>query len=160
MNADPIQSREHILISKIVLHAWEEGRTLDLPELIRQIQKPPISTVGAYSLETFFPAKDRVKFASTLNNVLASPSFATWMKGDPLDLANMLYREGRPQQLIFYIAHLRDTERMFFTTLLLEEVLSWTRQQSGTTNLRGLLYFDEVFGYLPPHRRIRRASGR
>ncbi len=150
MNADPIQSREHILISKIVLHAWEAGGALDLPELIRQIQKPPLSTVGAYSLETFFPAKDRLKFASTLNNVLASPSFETWMKGDPLDLANMLYRDGRPQQLIFYTAHLPDMERMFFTTLLLEEVLSWARKQGGTTNLRALLYFDEVYGYLPP----------
>ena len=97
------------------------------------------------------PPKDRLKFASTLNNVLASPSFSTWTMGEPLDLATMLYRDGQPQQLIFYIAHLDDTQRMFFTTLLLEEVLSWTRRQPGTTNLRALLYFDEVFGYLPPH---------
>jgi len=62
----------------------------------------------------------------------------------------MLYRGGRPQQVIFYTAHLDDTQRMFFTTLLLEEVLSWTRKQPGTTGLRALVYFDEVFGYLPP----------
>jgi hypothetical protein len=148
---DPVQSREHILIAQLLLHSWSAGKDLDLPGLILQIQNPPIRTVGAYNLETFFPAKERLKFASSLNNVLAAPSFLTWTTGEPLDLANMLYRAGKPQQLIFYIAHLDDTQRMFFTTLLLEEMLSWTRRQSGTSNLRALLYFDEVFGYLPPH---------
>jgi hypothetical protein len=149
--SDPVQSREHILIAQLLLHFWSAGQDLDLPSLILHIQNPPIRTVGAYNLETFFPAKERLKFASTLNNVLAAPSFSTWTTGEPLDLANMLYRAGKPQQLIFYIAHLDDTQRMFFTTLLLEEMLSWTRRQSGTSNLRALLYFDEVFGYLPPH---------
>ena len=149
--SDPVQSREHILIAQLLLHSWSAGKDLDLPGLILQIQNPPIRTVGAYNLETFFPAKERLKFASTLNNVLAAPSFATWTTGEPLDLATMLYRAGKPRQLIFYIAHLDDTQRMFFTTLLLEEMLSWTRRQSGTSNLRALLYFDEVFGYLPPH---------
>jgi hypothetical protein len=149
--SDPVQSREHILIAQLLLHFWSAGKDLDLPGLILQIQNPPIRTVGAYNLETFFPAKERLKFASTLNNVLAAPSFLTWTTGEPLDLANMLYRAGKPQQLVFYIAHLDDTQRMFFTTLLLEEMLSWTRRQSGTSNLRALLYFDEVFGYLPPH---------
>ncbi|HEY7428450.1 MAG TPA: DUF87 domain-containing protein [Gemmataceae bacterium] len=149
--SDPVQSREHILIAQLLLHFWSKGENLDLPRLILEIQNPPIRTVGAYNLETFFPAKERLKFASTLNNVLAAPSFSTWTTGEPLDLAGMLYRAGKPQQLIFYIAHLDDTQRMFFTTLLLEEMLSWTRRQSGTSNLRALLYFDEVFGYLPPH---------
>ena len=149
--ADPVQSREHILIAQLLLNSWTAGKDLDLAGLILQIQNPPIRTVGAYNLETFFPAKERLKFASTLNNVLAAPSFSTWTTGEPLDLAAMLSRNGKPQQLIFYIAHLDDTQRMFFTTLLLEEVLNWTRRQSGTTNLRALLYFDEVFGYLPPH---------
>ena len=148
---DPVQSREHILVSQLLLNAWEAHRDLDLPRLIREIEHPPITSVGAYSLETFFPSKDRLKFASMLNNVLASPTFSTWTMGEPLDLAAMLYRNGRPQQLIFYVAHLDDTQRMFFTTLLLEEMLAWTRRQPGTTNLRALLYFDEVFGYLPPH---------
>src|SRR5262249_6927718 len=121
------------------------------PKLIHQIQNPPIREVGAYNLETFFPAKDRVKFASTLNNVLASPSFGNWTQGEPLDLANMLYRNGKPQQLIFYIAHLDDQQRMFSTTLLIEGVRSGTRRQPGTSNLRALLSSDEVFGYLPPY---------
>ncbi len=149
--SDPVQSREHILIAQLLLNSWTAGKDLDLAGLIMQIQNPPIRTVGAYNLETFFPAKERLKFASTLNNVLAAPSFSTWTTGEPLDLSAMLYRNGKPQQLIFYIAHLDDTQRMFFTTLLLEEMLSWTRKQSGTSNLRALLYFDEVFGYLPPH---------
>jgi Helicase HerA, central domain len=149
--ADPVQSREHILIAQLLQNAWSAGRDLDLAGLIKEIQNPPLRTVGAYNLETFFPAKDRVKFASQLNNVLASPVFATWTTGEPLDLATMLYRNGKPQHLIFYLAHLDDSQRMFFTTLLLEEVLGWTRRQTGTTNLRMLLYFDEVFGYLPPH---------
>ena len=151
LTADPVQSREHILIAQLLLHAWTNGKALDLAGLIMQLQNPPIRTVGAYNLETFFPAKERLKFASTLNNVLAAPSFATWTTGEPLDLGAMLYRGGKPQQLIFYIAHLDDTQRMFFTTLLLEEVLNWTRKQAGTSNLRALLYFDEVCGYLPPH---------
>jgi hypothetical protein len=149
--ADPVQSREHVLVSQLLQNAWAAGRDLDLNLLIREIEKPPIRTVGAYNLETFFPAKERLKFASQLNNVLASPVFATWTVGEPLDVGAMLYRNGRPQHLIFYLAHLDDSQRMFFTTLLLEEVLSWTRRQSGTTSLRALLYFDEVFGYLPPH---------
>ncbi len=151
LSGDPVQSREHILIAQLLLQAWTAGHDLDLPGLIRQVEKPPIRTVGAYNLETFFPAKERLKFASSLNNVLAAPSFLTWTAGEPLDLASMLYRAGKPQQLIFYVAHLDDTQRMFFITLLLEEVLAWTRKQTGTTNLKALVYFDEVFGYLPPH---------
>ena len=149
--ADPVQSREHVLVSNLLLHAWSAGRDLDLAALIGAIQNPPIRTVGAYNLETFFPAKERVRFASALNNVLAAPGFATWTAGEPLDLGSLLYRNGRPQQVVFYTAHLDDTQRMFFTTLLLEEVLGWTRKQAGTTSLRAILYFDEVFGYLPPH---------
>ncbi len=150
IEADPIQSREHILIAHLLLNAWEAHRDLDLPQLILQIQNPPIRTVGAYNLETFFPSKERIKFASTLNNVLAAPGFSTWTTGEPLDLAAMLYRAGKPQQVLFYTAHLDDRQRMFFTTLLLGEVLSWMRAQRGSTTLRALFYMDEVFGYLPP----------
>jgi hypothetical protein len=151
IEGDPVQSREHVLLAQIILDAWRKGRDLDLPMLIQEIPRPAITTVGAYNLETFFPAKDRVKFASQLNNVVASPMFAIWSRGEPLDLGAMLYRNGRPQHLIFSVAHLDDQQRMFFITLLLEEMLAWTRRQSGTTNLRALLYFDEVYGYLPPH---------
>jgi hypothetical protein len=150
---DSVQSREHILIAQLLLHAWSAGRSLDLPQLIQQIQNPPVRTVGTYNVDAFFPARERHRFASALNNVLAAPGFSTWITGEPLDLGRMLYAAGKPRQLIFYVAHLDDRQRMFFTTLLLEEVLSWTRKQSGTSNLRALLYFDEVAGYLPPHPR-------
>ncbi len=150
--SDPVQSREHILIAQLLLHCLDRpSKDLDLPGPDPADPEPADRTVGAFNLETFFPEKERLKFASLLNNVLAAPSFSTWTTGEPLDLASMLYRAGKPQQLIFYIAHLDDTQRMFFMTLLLEEVLSWTRKQPGTSNLRAILYFDEVFGYLPPH---------
>src|SRR5205085_9386657 len=114
--ADPVQSREHVLVAQLLQHAWTARQDLDLPSLIQRIQNPPLRNIGAYNLETFFPAKERVKFASQLNNVLASPIFTTWTKGEPLDLGGMLYRgpARKPQHLIFYLAHLDDNQRMFF----------------------------------------------
>ncbi|MBV9124775.1 MAG: ATP-binding protein, partial [Planctomycetes bacterium] len=149
--ADPVQSREHILIAQLLLHAWTAGRDLDLQQLITQIQEPPLSKIGAFDVDTFYPEKERLKLAVALNNILAAPSFSTWITGEALDLGRMLYAGNKPRQLIFYVAHLEDSQRLFFLTLLLEEVLSWTRRQPGTTSLRAILYFDEVFGYLPPH---------
>ncbi len=152
VDADPLQSREHILLAQILLHAWSKGNDLDLAQLISQVQLPPMGRIGTFDVETFYPEKERLKLAIALNNLLASPSFSTWLEGDPLDLTKLLAsRNGKPRQAIFYVAHLDDAQRMFFITLLLEEVLSWTRKQSGTTDLRAILYFDEVFGYLPPH---------
>jgi hypothetical protein len=149
--ADPVQSREHILIAQLLLNSWSKGQDLDLHALITQIQEPPLSKIGAFDVETFYPEKERLKLAVALNNILAAPSFSTWITGEPLDLQKILYGGSKPRQAIFYVAHLDDAQRMFFITLLLEEVLSWTRKQPGTTSLRAILYFDEVFGYLPPH---------
>jgi hypothetical protein len=151
IEADPVQSREHILIAQLLLHAWSRKRDLDLPQLIAQIQAPPLRTIGAFDVETFYPEKDRLRLALALNNILAAPSFSTWITGEPLRLADMLHAGDKPRQLIFYIAHLEDAQRLFFLTLLLEEVLNWTRAQPGTNSLRAIVYFDEVFGYLPPH---------
>lgn len=150
--ADPVQSREHILIAQILLHSWSRGKDIDLQGIIQQIQLPPMDRIGAFDVETFYPEKERLKLAVALNNILAAPSFSTWVNGEPLDLSNMMYtEEGKPRQLIFYVAHLEESQRLFFITLLLEEVLNWTRKQPGTSTLRALLYFDEVYGYLPPH---------
>src|SRR5690606_3181107 len=89
--------------------------------------------------------------AMSLNSLLAAPGFQTWLHGVPLDIKNILYTpEGKPRLAIFSIAHLDDTERMFFVSLLLNQVVGWMRAQSGTTSLRALLYMDEIFGYLPP----------
>ena len=151
IDADPIRSREHILISNIFTRVWREGRSLDIAKLIGAIQSPPFETVGIIDLETFFPSKDRVDLAMTLNNLLASPSFASWMEGDPLDVKRLLHtEEGKPRLSIISIAHLPDSERMFFVTILLNEVLAWARSQPGTSSLRAILYMDEVFGYFPP----------
>jgi hypothetical protein len=149
--ADPLQSREHILLSSIFEYFWRDGEDLDLAKLIHAIQSPPVQQLGVFDVDTFFPRKDRFGLAMLLNNIIASPSFQAWMKGEPLDIPSLLYTAaGKPRHSILYIAHLSEAERMFFVTLLLEQVVTWVRQQSGTTSLRALLYFDEVFGFFPP----------
>ena len=151
IEADPITSREHILVSMLLDRAWRAGEDRDLATLIGEIQKPPIEQVGVLDLESFFPAKERFALAMRLNNLLASPGFAPWMTGEALDVSRLLYTEdGAPRLAIISIAHLSDAERMFFVTLLLNEVLAWARAQPGTQSLRALLYMDEVFGYFPP----------
>ncbi len=151
IEADPIRSREHILISNLLSHAWSQGRDLDLAELIGEIQSPPFQQVGVMELDTFFPPKERLGLAMTMNNLLASPSFASWLSGEPLDVKQLLHTDdGKPRISIMSIAHLGDAERMFFVTILLNEVLSWMRDQAGTSSLRAILYMDEVFGFFPP----------
>ncbi|HEY6805069.1 MAG TPA: DUF87 domain-containing protein [Pyrinomonadaceae bacterium] len=151
IEADPIRSREHILISNILNQEWSAGRDLDIAGLIQKIQTPPMTKIGVMDLDSFFPAKDRFELAMSLNNLLASPSFASWMEGESLDIQNILHTEtGKPRLAVFSIAHLGDAERMFFVSLLLNQVLGWMRTQSGTTSLRAILYMDEIFGYFPP----------
>lgn len=151
LDADPITSREHILLSSILDSAWRAGQDLDLAALIHQIQTPPMVKVGVLDLESFFPSKERFVLAMQLNNLLAAPGFAAWMEGEPLDVGQMLYgASGKPRIAIFSIAHLNDAERMFFVSLLLNHTLGWVRAQSGTTSLRAILYMDEIFGYFPP----------
>ena len=148
---DPLRSREHILLANIIEFNWKKSASLDLPSLIQQTQTPPIDQLGAFSLDDFFPKKERAELAMLLNNFLASPSFQSWIEGQPLDIQKMLYSEdGKPRHSIFYLAHLADTERMFFVTLLYSAVETWMRKQRGTGDLRALVYFDEIHGYLPP----------
>jgi hypothetical protein len=154
VEADPLQSPEHVLLARIIEHVWRAGETLDLPALIRLLQKPPFQQVGVFELETFFPEKDRFELARTLNNLIAAPGFEVWQEGTSLDVDGLLYAEdGRPRAGVFYLAHLDDAQRLFFITLFLEAVRDWLRAQSGTANLRALIYFDEVFGYFPPYPR-------
>ena len=151
IEADPIQSREHVLLSTLIDTAWRKGVDLDLGALIQQVQSPPISRIGVLELESFYPAKDRFGLVLALNNLLASPGFSAWLEGAPLDIGNILYTPaGKPRIAIFSISHLSDSERMFFVSLLMNQVLGWMRTQSGTTSLRAIVYMDEVFGYLPP----------
>lgn len=151
IDADPIGSREHILLSTILDQLWRSGQNVDMGTLIRSIQAPPFDKVGFLDLESFFPANDRFKLAMTLNNLLASPGFAAWLEGEPLDINKLLYTpDGKPRLAIVSIAHLTERERMFFVTILLNEVVAWMRAQPGTSSLRALLYMDEIFGYFPP----------
>ena len=151
VKADPVRSRESILLSNIFEHFWKEGRNLDLAQLILAIQTPPVRQLGVFDVDTFFPQKDRFELAMAFNNLIAAPTFQSWLQGEPLDIDRLYFTaEGKPRHSIFYIAHLSDSERMFFMTLLLEGILTWVRRQSGTTSLRALLYIDEIFGYFPP----------
>lgn len=151
VDADPIQSPQAVLLSNIFQSEWRAGRDLALETLIRHIQKPAFTKVGVIDLESFLPQKDRQALALKFNNLLASPGFSTWLEGPPLDIAKMLHTDaGKPRISIFSIAHLGDAERMFFVSLLLNQMLGWMRSQNGTTSLRALLYMDEIFGYLPP----------
>ena len=151
MDADPVSSREHILISRLLDNAWKEGRSLDVPALIGEIQNPPITKVGVMNIDSFFPASDRFKLAMALNNLLAAPGFEAWMTGTPLNAKNLLYTEdGKPRISVMAISHLDDAQRMFFVSMLLNELIGWMRAQPGTSSLRAILYMDEIFGYMPP----------
>ncbi|MBN2199900.1 MAG: ATP-binding protein [Candidatus Aminicenantes bacterium] len=153
IEADPLQSREHILVSNILDQSWIDGRDLDLASLIGLIQSPPMKKVGVFDLESFFPSAERKKLALRLNSLLAAPGFQSWLEGEAMDIGALLHSPaGRPRLNIFSIAHLSEAERMFFVTLLLNEVLSWVRTQPGTTSLRAILYMDEIFGFFPPVR--------
>jgi hypothetical protein len=149
--ADPLKSREHILLSAIIDAAWSKGNALDLAGLIGAIQKPPFGKVGVFDVETFYPSKDRLELAMAINNLLASPGFGVWLEGEALDVQRLLFTaDGKPRISIVSIAHLNDAERMFVVTLVANELVAWMRRQPGTTALRALFYMDEIFGYFPP----------
>lgn len=151
LDADPLQSADHIFLSTLLQDAWERGAAMGLAELIRAIQDPPIARVGVMDLDTFYPPKKRQELAMRINALLASPGFQPWLAGEKLDIERLLYTPaGKPRISIVSIAHLGDDERMFFVTLLLTELIAWMRRQPGTSSLRALLYMDEVFGFLPP----------
>ncbi len=149
--ADPLSSREHVLLSNLIENAWRAGRDLDLGMLIGEIQSPPLRKLGVFEIDAFFPPKDRTELALKLNALIASPAFAAWGEGAPLDPQAMLFTpEGKPRAAIVYLAHLSDQERMFVTTLVFGKLVTWMRGQAGTSDLRALAYMDEVAGYVPP----------
>ena len=144
-------SKESILLASIFTNYFKEQKDLTLEELITLIVTPPFSKIGVFDLETFFPQSDRLKFALKINTIIASPSFSSWLEGESLDISKMLYSQsGKAKVNIFSIAHLNDSQRMFFVTILLNQILAWMRRQEGTTSLKALLYMDEIFGYFPP----------
>ncbi len=150
ITADPLASPEHILLSNLISRAWTSGSSLDLGQLVQQIQDPPIRKLGVLELDSFYPPKERTKLAMKLNGLLASPAFAAWAEGVPLDIGAMLSTDDGAACSVVYLAHLSEEERQFVVTLLLSKLVTWMRAQSGTPNLRALVYMDEVFGYVPP----------
>ena len=151
IEGDPLTSREHILLANLIEHGWREGRDLDLALLLGWIQSPPLRRLGVFEIDAFFPAQERLALAMRLNGLVASPSFAAWRKGEPLDVDALLRGpDGRPRASVIHLAHLSDTERQFVVTLLLSRVVTWMRRQPGTSDLRALVYLDEVFGFAPP----------
>ncbi|MFV0389938.1 MAG: ATP-binding protein [Pyrinomonadaceae bacterium] len=151
IDADPLTDKQHILLSNIIQNEWLAGRSVTVEQLIALVQSPPMNKIGAFDLEAYYPKDERFKLAMQINNLLASPQFAAWTQGEGLNIGNLLHNEsGKPKVSVVSIAHLSDQERMFFVTLLLNELVSWMRAQSGTGSLRCLLYMDEIFGYLPP----------
>jgi hypothetical protein len=151
LDADPLTSPAHILLSNVIEHAWREGRDLELAELIRLVQDPPFRKLGVFALDEFYPEKDRRGLALRLNGLMASPSFSSWLEGEPLDVASLVRSpDGRPAASVVYLAHLSEAERQFVVTLLLTRLVTWMRQQPGTSDLRLLVYMDEMFGFAPP----------
>ena len=61
------------------------GRDLDLATLVAWVQQPPIRKFGVFEVDQFFPA-DRRAFALRLNGLLAAPTFAAWLTGQPVDI--------------------------------------------------------------------------
>ena len=151
IDADPLASREFVLLSNLLENAWRAGRDLDLATLIGEVQSPPLRKLGVFDIDTFFPPKERTALALRLNGLVASPAFAAWGKGVPLDIGALLRTPaGKPRAAIVYLAHLSDEERQFAVTLVLSKVVTWMRTQPGTSDLRALVYMDEVFGFVPP----------
>jgi hypothetical protein len=151
IEADPISSREHILLSQILDHYWQQQQNLDIADLIAAIQNPPVRKIGVMDIDSAYPAKERFELAMRLNNLLAAPGFEAWLQGEPLKASTLLYdSKGKPRTSIMSIAHLDDAQRMFFVSMLLNELIGWMRAQQGTSSLRAILYMDEIFGYLPP----------
>lgn len=152
IDADPLLSREHVFLSQVFSRSWAAGENLSLEKLIINIQNPSFDKIGVIGLESFYPQKERMALAMQMNNLIASPGFASWLNGEPMDVKQFLRDNatGKPRVSIFSIAHLSEKERMFVVSLLLNQVQGWMRGQSGTTSLRAMLYMDEIYGYLPP----------
>ena len=151
IEANPVESKEYILLAQLMSTSWMDGDDLSLEDLIGRIISPPFKKIGVLPLEAFYPQSERFKFATKFNSIIASPTFKTWLEGESIDIQKMLYDEnGKAKVAIFSISHLNDDERMFFVTLLLNKLIAWMRRQSGTSALKALLYMDEIFGFFPP----------
>jgi hypothetical protein len=48
IDADPLSSREHILISN---HSWQSGKAINLMTLVGQVAAPPIRKLGVFDID-------------------------------------------------------------------------------------------------------------
>ncbi|CAD7286253.1 ATP-binding protein [Campylobacter suis] len=152
INDEDMNSKEQLLVATIFDTKFKEGRDVSIAELIGFIATPPFSKIGVFDVEQFYPSSERMKLAIKINTLVASPSFKGWSEGVRLEISKMLFDEnGKAKCNIFTISHLNDTERMFFVTLLLNEIIAWMRTTEGTSSLRAILYMDEIFGFFPPN---------
>ena len=151
IEANPLESKEFILLSQIIAKAWQSDVALGLDTLVGAVLQPSFKKIGVLPLESFYPQSERFKLANKFNSVIASPAFMGWLSGESLDIQKLLYgKDGKAKVAIFSIAHLNDSQRMFFVTLLLNKVVAWMRRQSGSTRLKAMLYMDEIYGFFPP----------
>jgi len=143
---------EEVFLSNLLLWAWRRGEKLSLQDIIRYILQPPFDKIGVLDLDMVLPEKRRRRLAVELNRVIASPGFEDWLKGMPLDMEKLLWTEdGRPRAVVVYLAHLGEEMKMFAVTMILQALYTWMFQKGGSDELRALLYFDEVYGFIPPH---------
>ena len=151
IEANPLESKEYILLAQIIRNAWANGVDLSIESLVGAILQPSFKKIGVMPLESFYPQNERFKLANKFNSVIASPSFLGWLSGENLDIQKLLYgKDGKARVAIFSISHLDESQRMFFVTLLLNKIVAWMRLQSGSNRLKALLYMDEIYGFFPP----------
>ncbi len=151
IEADPVNSKEYILLSQIISDSWMNGLNITIETLINSIINPSFDKIGVLRLDDYYSADARFAFASKFNAIIASPHFQAWMQGEVLDIQKLLYDDnGKAKIAIFNISHLNDSERMFFVSLLLNRYTAWMRLQSGTEILKTIFYMDEIFGFFPP----------
>ena len=149
---DPARSREHVLLSVFAERRMLRGQNAELSALMDDLADPPIDEIGALPIDSFFKKTERRALAAALNNLIASPTFASWRQGASLDVAEWLGEPtGRTDAVVVSVAHLDDEDRALVLGLVLEEVLCWVRSLGGSRHLRALVIFDEVYGFLPPH---------
>jgi hypothetical protein len=150
---EPARSKEHVLLSVLAERRLLAGQNAELPALMQDVKSPPIAEVGALPISEFMKKSERLKLAASLNTLLASPTFASWRQGAALDVQSWLTPDatGRTPAVILSVAHLDDEERALVLGVVLEDVLSWVRSLPGSQQLKALVMFDEVYGFLPPH---------
>jgi hypothetical protein len=153
VDADPLRSREHILLSTLLDQAWR-SRHQPRPRGPDPVgAEAAVRQVRRVRPRELLPGQGAPGLAMSINNLLAAPGFATWLEGEALDVQRLLYtRPARPRIAIVSIAHLNDAERMFVVTLLLNEVVAWMRGNRAPRACAPSFYMDEIFGYFPPER--------